>query len=134
MIPLLRRERSRLWHLCGARPFTATVIGHNEAKEAQLYLRGKGFVLKQITTTPKINGWKMIHVLLKWFLFRGHSFIFGWQWSYVAMPALPETYILAPENRPPQKERIIFQPQIFRGEVILVSGRGPHKSRPTPEN
>ena len=39
MIRLLRGERSRLWHLCGAtRPFTATVtvpvIGHDEAKEA----------------------------------------------------------------------------------------------------
>ena len=29
---------------------------------------------------------------------------------------------IAPENRPSQKERIVFQPSIFRGE-LLVSGR-----------
>ena len=34
---------------------------------------------------------------------------------------LPETNI-APENRPSQKETIVFQPSIFRCE-LLVSGR-----------
>ena len=35
---------------------------------------------------------------------------------------LPETNIFAPENRPSQKETIVFQPSIFRCE-LLVSGR-----------
>ena len=34
---------------------------------------------------------------------------------------LPETNV-APENSPSQKETIVFQPSIFRGE-LLVSGR-----------
>ena len=42
---------------------------------------------------------------------------------------LPETNI-APENRPSQKETIVFQPSIFRGYVMLVSGRVPVSLHP----
>ena len=35
---------------------------------------------------------------------------------------LPETNI-SPENRPSQKETIVFKPSIFRCELLLVSGR-----------
>ena len=31
---------------------------------------------KKLTCPLKINGWKMIHFLLKWYLFRGHVFFF----------------------------------------------------------
>ena len=49
----------------------------------------------------------------------------SWQFFFVAMSpdcwhTLPETNI-APENRASQKERLVFQPSIFRGE-LLVSG------------
>ena len=46
----------------------------------------------------------------------------GQSWDvWIACFTLPETNI-APENRPSQKERIVFQPSIFRGKP-LVSGR-----------
>ena len=45
---------------------------------------------------------------------------------------LPETNIV-PENRPPQKERIVFQPSMFRGK-LLVSGRvHPRKPKMEPQ-
>ena len=43
--------------------------------------------------------------------------------SFVVMITLPETNVAA-ENRPSQKETIVFQPSIFRCEcLLLVSGR-----------
>ncbi len=45
----------------------------------------------------------------------------GWLTHWIQWCTLPETNI-APENRPSQLERIVFQPSIFRGE-LLVAGR-----------
>ena len=45
----------------------------------------------------------------------------GWYYPPGNYPS-PETTKFAPGNRPPEQERIVFQPSIFRGE-LLVSGR-----------
>ena len=48
-----------------------------------------------------------------------------WSWyQFLLLDTLPETNVFAPEKRPSQKETIVFQPSIFRRE-LLVSGRVP---------
>ena len=42
---------------------------------------------------------------------------------WATLYTLPETNQCAPENKPSQKWKFIFQPLIFRGEMLLVSGR-----------
>ncbi len=54
--------------------------------------------------------------------------MFSWlpKWRLLNRNTLPETNSQAPKTRASQKERIIFQPSIFRGE-LLVSGFLPEK-------
>ena len=43
-----------------------------------------------------------------------------WAWEKpTKLGTLPETNIFAPENRPSQKERIVFQRSIFRCELLV---------------
>ena len=47
---------------------------------------------------------------------------FFWDVAASKLDTLPETNVFTPENRPGPNRKVVFQPSIFRGE-LLVSGR-----------